>query len=1258
MLRKAYIRFLLSSIFFISISADAQVTFIIGSQSSGTNQSTGFQHSSSTWEGNEGKSGYISEQTVDATSGATAQIALVSSPDVWFPSGDADYPLEIRMTDMQVISGPNIHIYNGFVIKSVRISLKNAYSNTLSDGNHDNFFSISIGGNSLNVGPNNEISSTYTVTTPGRPAPFSNLLQLPLIIERAAAIYFDRSVAGDRTAIQDVKLLAKIEITVEKVSQNVIYKIYRHLDNGTETPLLMGDYFLHPGNYDNNENNACFTDTVVQYAGQSPSLAPTLYRKGCLYGYDCAYIGVNESSYDGNGYYLVKTYFAVDNAQLPFQYSFPDFDPRDYSTRPEINTAIKNHNPEFRYNLTSKDIVTFTNGEEHHIYEKIDENKATAYKTSARTICFIGNPYNTILFSPDGTGSNNLNTLYYYMPGTSSDPYLYFGLLPAKESLGSTLENQYFAVRDNLPTNKQYVDYYYLGCGTSTTTTRPTSIIRGRQYSNSSSTSTTSVDHPSHYNIDPSDGAFYYTYSTGSTHVWPEGFMLYAEPRTEDKTLRFHQVYVDADGNRTADAPFHDLATGQSFTVYTNNAYKEGDPIVFPTKYQLPYYEYEYYTDLALTSQVTVVDASWTTQDIYVKMTWNGPFVFSSADDSNEHWYYLKLNSKLVSAEGYHPYKIEDIATATVSPIHLWKFVRNDDFTVTIKNRWFGNDYSLMRINKDYGRNNITAFNGYTGPVMRHNNRAGQPAIGDPTMLISDKWLVVRSSDDVFGLEGVTYGDRQSTSMNICDYRGTGMMRYFRNPANLQETSRLEVVPFGNCPVSSALLSSYVTRCEAQAGNPFGFKTSGITGNTDEEKLTNPDNYVRSFEGYYRIRLGNGSVNYAQVRANTTSSQDVENKNVITQVKARAWLTQTTAVPTLDDATAIFNFDALNDATSPIWNGHVKGETFSLNTAIAAPFTDVAAGYFNNCTVSIYPSALGEAIFVADSWDGGETHYGNGSDMILSHKSPTSSGYKLILESAYVRPTPFLIERITDYGVRMTQIGGSGPAYGSLYVPFDLVVPEGVTPYVASAINENEGTVTIYPATLLEGRVLPASTPVIIISNDDMASTTLTFAISGDTPSTPTQGANSAGNKFNGTYHAFTVPKINEGVDANNLNYFNETEHDVIRLFGKGGSANCAGFYAYTLDKHHNVPANRVILDNQDTNISLTRVATSVIMIVEENDSTGIITDVSAIITADGRDTAPEYYDLQGRRVLHPTQGIYIVKSPLLGGKGRKVVIE
>lgn len=1242
----------------LSIGGRAEVSFVIGANPSG------FKHNDHAWDGNENLSGYLSPETDGA------QVALTSAHDVWGPSGDAYYPLTIDMTDHQVISGPNISIYNGYVIKSVTIELKNEYDNVLDDGQHDNYFMVSIGGmnNVVRVNESSTASTTFTVSTLGHASPFSNLIKLPVVLERALSVYFDRSVVGNKEAIRNIRLLARITVTVERVPQKVLYRMYRRLDDGTERPLLMADFFLHPSNYNNNENNAHFEATVDQYIGETPSLAPSLIRKGCIYGYDCAYIGINDDSYqtvNGESVYLVKTYYAVDNTQMPFQYSFVDFDPSLYNNVDDIQEAIKEHNPEYRYNLTSKETFIRTSGEhageEATLYErkvKLNTSWITYDKPLARSISFIGDPYNTLVYSPDVDGEANLRP--YYLPNggsSSSNRYVYWGVLRTKElSTDTDAEtNRYFVLRDNLPTNMMYVDYYYLGKSTSGGTTRD------RVYSHEGSTN---IMNPADYHIDPADGAFYYS-STRTTKYSQKSFMLCTEMRPENITLNFHQSLVEG-SSRTDNTPIYNLDTGVALegNVYTHNAYCVGDTVVFSSKHLMPYYEYEYYSDpdFAPAHKANTVQSTWASpKEIYVKMTWNGPFTFSSADDSDEHWYYLKLNGKLVSATGSSPYKLERPDTAVISPMHLWKFVRNDDYTVTIKNRWFGNGYSLMRVNKDYGRS-ITAYNGYTGPVMLPDTQAGQTLSSDATMRISDKWEVVRNADDVFGLQGMTYEDRVPTSMNICDYRSTDMMRYFRNPAQLQSSARIEVIPLGSAPVSAGRLADYVSRCTAQAGNPFGFKTSGITGSTDEEKLTNPDNYVRDFSGYYRIRLGHGLNNFAQVRANITSSQEVQNKNVITQGKARARVTFTSSAPTADDATSIFCFNPLTGASAPLWNGHVSGESYTLNTSIAAPFADVRSNYFDNCTATIYPAGRGEAIIMADSWDGvtvsGEQLYGNGSNLIFTYKAPTTSGMGLLLESVDKMFTPFLIERVSNYGVRMTQIGGSGPAYGSLYVPFDLVVPEGITPYVATSINEDDGTVSITPATLNEGRVLPASTPVALISDDDMATATVTFAISGTAPSATTEGANSAGNKFGGTYSVFTVPKQNESVPSTDLNYFTLEEHDIYRLFGKGGSANKAGFYAYTLNAHHNVPANRAMLDEKGSSASATRVASAIFMMVVDTDDTGTITDVKAIVTEDGRDTAPEFYDLQGRRVYHPSHGTFIVKSPLLPGKGRKVLIK
>ncbi len=195
----------------------------------------------------------------------------------------------------------------------------------------------------------------------------------------------------------------------------------------------------------------------------------------------------------------------------------------------------------------------------------------------------------------------------------------------------------------------------------------------------------------------------------------------------------------------------------------------------------------------------------------------------------------------------------------------------------------------------------------------------------------------------------------------------------------------------------------------------------------------------------------------------------------------------------------------------------------------------------------------------------------------------------------------FTLEEVTALPVTIGSVG-----YATLYAPVALEIPEGVAAYVGT-LNDDETELTL---TEVED-VIPAETGVVLYRAEGTASTTHHFDATDDVEDIETDFVGSIATiAKSGT--PYTLQTHNGGV-----------------AFKRYTGDNISGFKAYL---------------NLTTN-SAEAQAIRIRFAGEEDDTTGI---ESSVLDAQGSQLI---YDLQGRRVLNPTKGMYIVN-------GKKVVIK
>lgn len=206
------------------------------------------------------------------------------------------------------------------------------------------------------------------------------------------------------------------------------------------------------------------------------------------------------------------------------------------------------------------------------------------------------------------------------------------------------------------------------------------------------------------------------------------------------------------------------------------------------------------------------------------------------------------------------------------------------------------------------------------------------------------------------------------------------------------------------------------------------------------------------------------------------------------------------------------------------------------------------------------------------------------------------------------------VQQNTTYPISISQAG-----YASLCLPFSVTLPEsGLTAYKVSDISKNENNQN--ELTLVNiGNTIAAGEPVIL--EGSAADYTLTINTENGTKSTGNilTGASVKRTGITDEYYALAYKALNS----------------------ENADAKTAGFFRVTTT---NMPANKAYLLKKD--IPAQSFGAALFFFNSNNEITGILNVVN------NENNSNVYYDLNGRRVLYPTRGIYVK------GNGQKVFIK
>ena len=217
-----------------------------------------------------------------------------------------------------------------------------------------------------------------------------------------------------------------------------------------------------------------------------------------------------------------------------------------------------------------------------------------------------------------------------------------------------------------------------------------------------------------------------------------------------------------------------------------------------------------------------------------------------------------------------------------------------------------------------------------------------------------------------------------------------------------------------------------------------------------------------------------------------------------------------------------------------------------------------------------------------------------------------------VLDANGVEPgCAYQVKAVDNYTAAISAAG-----YASLCLPFSVTLPEsGLTAYKVTAINRNNNNEMNLESV---GRTIPAGEPVILQG----AAGNYTLTINAD------NGTKATNNILTGA----TVKRTGISEDYYALAKKTIDETETVAFF-RVSTTNMPANKAYLLKK--NIPAQAV---------------NAAMFMFNFDGNGGEVTDINTATKAETESNV--YYDLNGRRVLYPSHGIYVK------GNGQKVFIK
>lgn len=572
-----------------------------------------------------------------------------------------------------------------------------------------------------------------------------------------------------------------------------------------------------------------------------------------------------------------------------------------------------------------------------------------------------------------------------------------------------------------------------------------------------------------------------------------------------------------------------------------------------------------------------------------VDATFDGPFAISPAPEGGTFadgttWYALGLHNApyyLHDTDGAESMELGagqqtiDASTNAAFDAQMWCFVGDPFDGFKLYNKAAGAGKILSSSTTMSGQNG-----GGTCPIL-----VDETALPDGNNMTWD----VTSSTNISGVNGFYIAQHGITAnkMNLRD----GRLAYWTGGADDGSTFRVLNLQ----ALYNAELGTYVSVSQSHQGYVGALKSEiieqyqstidALTAGTSSPEayvtlynaFNKPENTIALTDGgYYRLHC-------APVRGNYVLSVDAENMGL------------KSAAPNTSDASQIWKAVRTDDGKYKLMaQGYAIGGDNSLSLVDE---TEAATFYFGK-NLTTDSNGDPNLIWFFDTTNSESSNSGNTALNVDQSHNIT------LLPNRY-GASAWLVEEVKTLDVTMNTVGNE--TWATLYLPFSVTTPEGVTAYTGTQKDEN--TVQL---TAIEGGVIPAQTGVVLKGT----ATTCPLTLTNDAVA-PVEG-----NIFTGTCLPISVTQ-----ETLENYYVLSTLQGVIGLY-------------WPMTGTTELAANKAFIEKPEA-----AGAAGYRFVFGDNTTVGIDG-----VTLGQPDNTP-YYDLSGRRIAQPAKGIYI-------HNGKKVFIK
>lgn len=572
-----------------------------------------------------------------------------------------------------------------------------------------------------------------------------------------------------------------------------------------------------------------------------------------------------------------------------------------------------------------------------------------------------------------------------------------------------------------------------------------------------------------------------------------------------------------------------------------------------------------------------------------VDATFDGPFAISPAPEGGTFadgttWYALGLHTApyyLHDTNGAESMELGagqqtfDASTNAAFDAQMWCFVGDPFDGFKLYNKAAGAGKILSSSTTMSGQNG-----GSTCPILV--DEATLPEGNNTT------WDVTPSTN-ISGVNGfyIAQHGLASNRMNLRD----GRLAYWSINADHGSTFRVLNLQ----ALYNAELGTYVSVSQSHPGYVGALKSEIIeqyqsTIDALAAGTSSPEAYVTLYNAFNKpestIALTDGGyyrLHCAPVRGNFVLAVDAENMGL------------KSAAPSTSDASQIWKAVRTDDGKYKLMaQGYAIGGDNSLSLVDE---TEAATFYFGK-NLTTDSNGDPNLIWFFDTTNSESSNSGNTALNVDQSHNIT------LLPNRY-GASAWLVEEVKTLDVTMNTVGNE--TWATLYLPFSVTTPEGVTAYTGTQKDEN--TVQL---TAIEGGVIPAQTGVVLKGT----ATTCPLTLTND------EAAPVEDNVFTGTCLPVSV------TEAELENYY------VLSTLG-----GVIGLY-WPMTGTTELAANKAFIEKPEA-----AGAAGYRFVFGDNTTVGIDG-----VTLGQPDNTP-YYDLSGRRIAQPAKGIYI-------HNGKKVFIK